>query len=169
MAESFVNNLLLTELIKKREKNENETFERINEEYEKMMKNCNYNANRIIQLWITECEVLLKKYNEKVFSFFSLTRERLQKASHYRFDDKYYEILDFIKDMNCYLPKKNYTSNLHVCPEMNFLYDHGFLEFTVQFGDRAMYLVGSKKLIAFNVLKKYLIVDLIQVVLKFID
>jgi len=161
MAERFINNLLLKELVQKKEKNEKETLKKINEEYEKMILNYNLNVERIVQLSIMEAEIYL--HEALGFDFYILTEERIKEIMHYKLHSKLN--IRSIQNIYCNLKKEDYIKNLHICPEIKFLYDNGFLEITDY--DMHIYDLNCNKLFAFNILKEYLIFDLIKVVLNF--
>jgi hypothetical protein len=77
------------------------------------------------------------------------------------FDEKE-EILPFLKEIHGYLKDEDIIRNLKLCPDMQFLYENGFLKI-----DDYEISLDQQKFVIFKLLEKHLIFDLIKIVLHF--
>jgi len=154
MAETVISEMFLKDLLEQQIINERQIETKIEEKFNKCIVFNNFSKDDIAQLEIMYCELYIHD-DDIIIDVFNDTNTELKKNKNLKKE---------IAKISNSLKIEDYVKNLYVCPEMQFLYDNGFLEIS----EDGMF-VNRKKLFAYNVLKEYLIFELVEIVLNFIE
>jgi hypothetical protein len=175
MATNIINTLLLHELRNKKYDRIAQRVSKVNYEYQKIIFDLNFpindfNIDKLAQVIIMEAE--FEVYNQSSYYINALNNEDLRQIISYVYrndleiiNNKFKTIRKNFYEVFKMLKKEDYVRNLYVCPEMQFLYYHGFLEIT----DFDMHIPNKKHIFVHHILKKYLTFDLIKFVLKLLE
>jgi hypothetical protein len=154
MAKTVISEMFLEELIEKQIIKDREIQGKIDSKFNKCIVFNNFSKDEMVQLEIMYAEMYIYDDN-KIIDVFNDTHTTLKKNKNLK--KKIENVIDNLKI-------EDYVKNLYVCPEMQFLYDNGFLEFKED-----EIIINRKKLFAYDVLKEYLIFELVEIVLNFIE
>jgi len=142
--DDIFDNILLKE---RKEKLQDKKRKRINNKYQEI---CDAVKDKIAQIIIIDAEDMI---HDDTYCFDYVVRfEEVLDC----------ELPDFLKAIYASLKDEDIIRNLKFCPDMQFLYENGFLKIE----DYEISL-DQQKFIIFKLLEKHLIFDLIKIVLHF--
>jgi len=175
MATNIISAILLNKLENKKYDRIAQRVSQVNYEYQKIIFDLNFPINnftidKLAQVIIMEAE--FQVYDQSSYYISALNNEDLRQIICYVYkndleiiNNRFETIRKNFNEVFKMLKKEDYVRNLYVCPEMQFLYYHGFLEIT----DFDMHIPNKKNIFVHHILKKYLKFNLIKFVLEFLE